>query len=446
MFFEEIGLKVPTIYLPKDTVSLRKWSVIACDQYTSQPEYWKGVDDLVIGSPSTYHLIYPEVYLEESDKDQRIQQIYSNMNKYLEEGLLEPQRPGFILVNRQIAHGKTRKGLVVALDLEKYDYSAGSQTLIRATEGTIVDRLPPRMQIRERAALEFPHILVLIDDPQKTIIEPLFNKSLPVAYDFDLMMKGGHITGYKIENEKMIEEIAANIKKLADKKAFNKKYSVSNQEVLLYAMGDGNHSLATAKALWEKRKKNAADPTTIMNHPSRFALVELVNLHDEGMQFEAIHRVIFNIRPQAMLDSMKSFFAAQGVQFSYTKTDQAAVIAGLKGSTNTKQQVIHFVSGDVCGHIELTNPKLNLEVGSLQSFLDWYLKQEPKVTIDYVHGDNVVLDLGQKSNNIGFFLPAMSKHELFKTVILDGALPRKTFSMGDADEKRFYLEARKIID
>ncbi len=435
MLFEDIGLKVPEILLPKQGIDMTKWTVVACDQYTSEPEYWQKVKEYIGDSPSTLNIIYPEVYLEESEHEaqQRIENINSIMEDYLNNDVFQNVK-GFILVDRKTSQVESRKGLIVALDLEKYDYSKGSQTLIRATEKTIVERLPPRIKIRENAPIESPHIMVLIDDPEKTVLEPLFEKNLEKAYDFELMMDSGHIKGYKIEDENTLKEVAEKLSKIADLENFNNKYQVSDKGVLLFAMGDGNHSLATAKAIWEEKKKQGAS----MKDPARFALVELVNVHDSGLEFEPIHRVVFNVDYNNMLENMKKYYEEQGCEFSYDLYEEKQEI---KPEENT--HMIHFVAGDKLGKIKIKNPIFNLEVGTLQAFLDHYLKRKES-NIDYIHGEDVVKDLGKKQDNMGFFLPPMSKHELFKTVIVDGALPRKTFSMGEADEKRFYLECRKI--
>jgi uncharacterized protein (DUF1015 family) len=446
MHFNNIGLTIPTILFPNKDIDLTKWAVIACDQYTSQPEYWEKVKKTVGESPSTLNLIYPEVYLESENRDQITKTIHENMKKYIQDGVIVPQKPGFILVDRKTAKVETRKGLIVSLDLEKYDYSKGAQTLIRATEGTIIERLPPRIKIRENSIIELPHIMVLIDDPERTVIEPLFEMQLEKICDFDLMMNSGHIKAYRIDNRGIIDEIAKNIAKLADINTFNKKYNVSGKGVLLYAMGDGNHSLAAAKAIWENIKAKAEDKTGIMDHPARFSLVELVNVHDEGIVFEPIHRVVFNVNPEYMLRQMEFYYKGNDSDFSYktfrSREETNRELPLLKGEGTHN---ISFVTKNMHGIITVKNPALNLEVGTLQSFLDKHLKENNESKIDYIHGEEVVASLGLKSNNIGFYMPAMSKHDLFKTVILDGALPRKTFSMGEADEKRFYLECRQII-
>jgi hypothetical protein len=447
MNFKEIGLHVPEILLPKNGSDMMKWSVVACDQYTSQPKYWKKAKDLVENAPSTLSLILPEVYLETPREKELVSEINRNMKKYLDENILVKQKPGFVLVDRKTSIAPSRKGLVVALDLEQYNFREGSETLVRATEGTIVDRLPPRIQVRKDAPVELSHIMVLIDDPDKTVIEPLLDMDLEKIYDFELMMESGHIKGYQVDNENIINSIAEKLAKLADPDTFNRKYNVNNQAVLLYAMGDGNHSFATAKAIWEELKKNAESTEKIMSHPARYALVELVNLHDDGLEFEPIHRVLFNIDTEDLFNAMRDFYTGQGSELSIrTFSSELEAETEAKKARENNFHAVSFVTNKTAGVLVIKDPKLTLEVATLQSFLDSYLVDKPNAKIDYIHGKEVVSELGSKPGNIGFFLEPMSKQDLFKTIILDGALPQKTFSMGEADEKRFYLECRKITD
>lgn len=449
MSLNYLGIKVPKILLPNEKIDLAKWAVVACDQYTSQMEYWCKVEENVGDAPSTLHLVFPEVYLEDEDKEERIESITSAMEKYMDEAILKPLSSGFIYVERETLHSGVRKGLMVAIDLEQYDYHEGSQTLIRATEGTVLDRLPPRICIRQGASLEIPHIMVLIDDPQLTVIEPITNdlSNRVKLYDFDLMMSGGHITGYQVDDKPTIDRIFDALTALANPDAFRKKYEVGGDKgVLLFAMGDGNHSLATAKACWEDLK-SSLNPEEIETHPAHFALVELVNVHDNGLMFEPIHRVLFNVKPEKVLNDMKEFFLPTNQDFQYelfkTESEMMEKYGQLKESFKGHKIICTFEQQ--WGILLIDNPQSNLEVGTLQAFLDDYLKKESHTTVDYIHGNDVVANLGSRHGNIGFFLPTMSKNNLFKTVILDGVLPRKTFSMGEADEKRFYLECRKII-
>jgi len=435
---ESLGVQVPNILLPVNAVDHHKWAVIACDQFTSQPEYWQDVDKIVGDCPSTLRMILPEVFLETENEKQKIEEAKKTMEQYLQKGVFQTFN-GCILVERQLA-GKTRFGLMIAVDLEKYDFSKGSQTLIRATEGTILDRLPPRIRIREGAKLEFPHIIVLIDDPEKTVIEPLVTSKNDFfkLYDFDLMKGSGHLKGYAIDQEPELQAIEKAFRQLADKESFQKKYQVSdNYGVLLFAMGDGNHSLATAKSVWEKIK-----PTVGMNHPARYALVEIENIHDDGLEFEPIHRVLFSLK-RDILSEMRLFWK-DGVQLK--KVENFQELVNEVDDQIDSNQKFGFILDDQLYVVEIFFPATNLPVGTLQLFLDKFMKAEGADKIDYVHGGEVTYSLGRKPGNCGFYLPAMPKNQLFKTVIIDGALPRKTFSMGEAHEKRFYLEGRNISE
>ena len=445
-FFSNIWIKVPEIYLPKQWIDIKKRSVVACDQYTSQPEYRKEVQNFIGKDPSTYNIIFPEVYLEEAGKKERIENIHKNMNNYIQEGIVESQWDCFILVDRKTSHTSSRKWLIVALDLEKYDYSIWSQTLIRATEWTILDRLPPRIDIRKNAPLELPHIMVLIDDPEKTVIEPLFTtlEKYPKAYDSDLMMEGGHVTGYKIADETTIVDIVQNLENLANKKTFTQKYNINeDMGVLLFAMGDGNHSLATAKAIWEDKKK-WLNETEKDNHPTRFALVELVNIHDNGLVFEPIHRVIFNVQTESIEQEMEIYFENQWSKIHRENYQTFEEMKNNMKKSDKSTQYFCMMYTWKYSIVSIKNPKLHLEVANVQSFLDTYLTSHAQSKIDYIHGENITDQLGTKEGNIWFILPIMDKKEFFPTVIIDGALPRKTFSMGEAEEKRYYLECREI--
>jgi hypothetical protein len=435
---DKVALAVPRILLPRNGVNLARWAVVACDQYTSQPDYWQDVDRLVGASPSTLRLTLPEVYLGQADTAARVAQINATMATYLAEGILEPQAPGFMLVDRTTQPSGTRRGLVVALDLERYDFRPGSQPLIRATEGTILDRLPPRIEIRQHAPIELPHIMVLIDDPAGTVIEPLATRDLPIAYETELMKGGGHIRGRAVRDAATIEAVARALAALATPEMMQQRYGTAEGGVFLYAMGDGNHSLATAKAIWESLKAEQGFDR-VKDHPARHALVELVNVHDAGLHFEAIQRVVFDVEPQALLAAMDAYFGAgdRGYRRLPATSEAPREILGAG-----PHRFAYVCSGE-WGTVELDRPPHTLPVGSLQAFLDSAL---PKLggSIDYIHGDDVVRDLGARPRHVGFFVPPMPKHDLFKTVLRDGPLPRKAFSMGEAHEKRYYLEARSI--
>lgn len=436
---QKIGIRVPEVFLPAKNIDLHKWAVIACDQFTSQPEYWDRVEKLVGDAPSTYHLILPEAILNKPEKDQRIVYAQQKMNEYLESGILEAHW-SFVLVERRLSD-KTQTGLIVALDLENYDYNKGSQSLIRATEGTILDRLPPRMQVRRGAPLELPHILVLYDDPEATVLKKVLEQKqdLPLAYDFELMEGSGHVTGHFIKDQKLIESVVNNLAKLMEPEQYQKRYGdLKGKEVspLLFAVGDGNHSLATAKAIWEELK-----PEVGMDHPARYALVELVNLHDDSLKFEAIHRVLFNVDDKFHSTMLDHF----GSGVNVTTCADFEEMSEKTLESNDKTQRFGMITSLDYLLIELNEAKHNLSVANLQEFLDIYLQEHTDVEIDYVHGDDVLNQLARQPNNLGFYLPPITKDNFFKTVIIDGSLPRKTFSMGHAKDKRFYLEARKIL-
>lgn len=416
----KIPFKRGNILLPKNT-DMTKWSVVACDQYTSEPEYWNSVREIVGSNPSTLNLTLPEIYLEESDVEERIKKINQNMEELVNMDFFNEYSDSMIYLERTQEDGKVREGLMGIVDLEDYSYEKGSQTLIRATEKTVIERIPPRVKVRENALLELPHIMILIDDEKKNIIESLKNKvtESDIVYDFDLMKNGGHIKGYLLNNETM-DEVDERLECLADKDYFENKYGVKDKGILLFAMGDGNHSLATAKACYENLKKEIGEKA--LSSKSRYALVELVNLHSDALEFEAINRVIFNTDKDKLLNSLKEYYT-------------------INKEGNGQEFRVVTDSIDEAWYIE--NPKSNIAVGSIQMFLDDYLKDNVG-KIDYIHGEDVTKSLASKDNNVGFIFDAMSKEDLFKTVILDGALPRKTFSMGHANDKRYYLEARKI--
>jgi len=441
--YESIAIGIPEIQHPREGLDLTKWAVVACDQFTSEPAYWEKVAAFVGDAPSALNLIYPEVYLGEKNEDARIARIRDHMKLYIEKGLFLSFE-GFVYVERT-AGSRTRKGLMVCLDLEQYDFRKGSKSLIRATEGTILERIPPRVRIREGAPLEIPHIMVLFDDPENTVIGPLGRKKagLTKIYDFDLMMNSGHLSGFRVDSPELEARLVRSLAALADPGAFAKKYGLaSGTPVLLYAMGDGNHSLATAKTIWEKTKEKALDKTAIMDSPLRHALVELVNLHDKALIFEPIHRVLFDLAPERnVIGELLSFYKGRSLYSDVCSgQEMQTVVDSQQGSPHT----IGVIVGEGFGLVKISRPEANLPVGTLQNFLDVFMKDKGAKAIDYVHGTESVVQLGNKRNTVGFYLPALNKNDLFKTVILDGVLPRKTFSMGEAWEKRFYMEARRL--
>ena len=328
-----------------------------------------------------------------------------------------------IYIERTQSDGKIRHGLIGKVDLDCYDFTPGSGALIRATEGTVLDRIPPRVRVRKDAPIELPHIMVLIDNPEKTVIEPLSaaTGSMQQLYDFDLMQGGGHIKGWLL-NEDQQAAVAAALKALEAPEVQEAKYGLKDAAPLLYAMGDGNHSLATAKRCFEDLKEKLGEAAYAS--PARYALVELVNNHDDALVFEPIHRVLFGVKPQAVLDALKAFYPG-----AYEGEGEG--------------HVIRWCFGDTEGAVTVPKPAVQLAVGTLQNFLDVYKKEHP-FEIDYIHGDDTVRRLASQPDALGFFLPPMGKEQLFKTVMADGVLPRKTFSMGHAQDKRYYLEARKI--
>jgi len=434
------------ILVPGKGVDLTKWCVVACDQFTSQPEYWARAEALVGTAPSTLRIIYPEVYLNEAEpaKAQRIAAIQQTMRDYLAApGLLEPAEWP-VYVERTVL-GRTHRGIVLAVDLENYEFVRNATTLIRPTEETIVERLPPRMRIRNGAPLESPHILLLIDDAERTVVEPLTPLAragtLSRMYSTELMLDGGRVEGFRVDGEAR-EKVFAALARLATPEVQRAKYGeAAAAHPLVYAVGDGNHSLATAKRIWEERKAAGDDPAS---SPARYALVELCNVHDEALVFEPIHRVFEGPACASLLDALKAHFGAR-FSFEAMPADRAthAVIA----HGNVAPHKFAFVSAAVSGVVTIADPDKTLVVATVQPALDAVLKANPgKLAIDYVHGEDVVLSLGTKDpEHCGILLPPMAKSDLFKTVVSAGLVPRKTFSMGHAVEKRYYLECRRIL-
>ncbi len=420
--FEDLGFSPADILLPKEA-DMRKWAVVACDQFTSEPEYWEAVEKEVGEAPSTLRLILPEAHLNAPDVDERISAINATMRRYMEEGIFRTWENALIYIERTQSDGKVRHGLIGKVDLDCYDFTPGSGALIRATEGTVLDRIPPRVRVRKDAPIELPHIMVLIDNPEKTVIEPLTAAadSMQLLYDFDLMQGGGHIRAFLLSDEQQTT-VANALRELAAPDVQEAKYGLKDASPLLYAMGDGNHSLATAKRCFEDLK--AREGEAAYTSPARYALVELVNNHDDALVFEPIHRVLFGVDPEKVLEGLKEAYPA-----------------AYEGEGDG--HVIRYCFGDREGAITVPHPSVQLAVGTLQNFLDAWKKEHP-FEIDYIHGDETVRRLASQPNAIGFLLPPMGKEQLFKTVMADGVLPRKTFSMGHAQDKRYYIEARVI--
>ena len=419
------------ILLPQNC-DLSLWSVVACDQYTSQPEYWQRVEERVGRAPSALRLILPESCLEGPDVETDIMEINNTMTRYLREGRFAEYPHSLIYVERTLNCGRVRRGLVGMVDLEQYDYEPGAQTPVRATEGTVLSRIPPRVAVRKNAPIELPHVMLLADDPRETVIEPLAAQTgeMELLYDFDLMERGGHIRGWRL-GEKQMDQVARAMEALADPETFRRRYNLSEDvPVLLFAVGDGNHSLATAKECYE-RAKRLTPQEQWDSLPARYALCELVNLHDHSLEFEPIHRVVFGVDPRFLVDELTRY---------YPNT-----LRGEGPDTDQRRHVLRYVYAGEEGAVTVLTPRAQLAVGTLQTFLDEFLAAHPQSRIDYVHGDDVARSLAQEREDaIAFLLPAMGKEELFPTVIHDGVLPRKTFSMGEAHDKRFYLEARRI--
>jgi len=421
--FQSLGFYPADILLPKDA-DMNKWAVVACDQFTSQPEYWAAVEEAVGDAPSALRLILPEAKLNGPGVEEDIAAINGAMQSYLDDGLFREYPGSLIYIERIQSDGKVRHGLLGMVDLDQYDFTPGSGALIRATEGTVLSRIPPRVRVRKDAPIELPHVMLLLDDPERSVIEPLAagKEAMEPLYDFGLMQGGGHITGRKL-TEDQADAVAEALAGLITPAAMEKKYGMGGAAPLLFAVGDGNHSLATAKQCWEDMKKTLPE-AALENHPARYALVEVVNLHDDALQFEPIHRVVFGVDPADFLAAFKAVYpdAREG---------------------RGEGHVIEVVWRGYDGFLTVPHPRQQLAVGTLQAFLDSYVKAHGG-EIDYIHGDAVTKELGAKPGNIAFLLPAMGKGQLFKTVIADGVLPRKTFSMGHAQDKRYYVEARKI--
>ena len=424
MTYEELPFRPADILLPQGC-DLSLWSVVACDQYTSQPEYWQRVEERVGSAPSSLRLILPESCLEGPNVETDITEINNTMSRYLRDGRFAVYPGSLFYVERTLSSGKTRRGLVGMVDLEQYDYEPGSSAPIRATEGTVLSRIPPRVAVRKNAPIELPHVMLLADDPDKTVIEPLsaHTRDMIPLYDFELMEQGGHIRGWQLSQAQMTQ-VADALCRLADPEAFRARYHTApDASVLLFAVGDGNHSLATAKECYQRQKK-LTPPEQWAKLPARYALVELNNLHDQSLEFEPIHRVVFGVEPERVVEELLS-----------------ALPGAYRGEGDG--HVLRFSHAGGKGAVTVPRPEAQLEVGTLQPFLDAYVKEHGG-SIDYIHGADVARDLAARPGNIAFLLPAMGKEQLFPTVIRDGVLPRKTFSMGEAHDKRFYLEARKI--
>lgn len=425
----KLGIKSADILLPREGIDLKKWATVACDQYTSEPEYWLDVEKIVADSPSTFRITFPEVYLEKEGKKERIRNIVKTMEDYIEEGVFTEYKDSFILVKRT-CDGKSRYGLMAALDLDQYDYSKDSRSLIRATEGTILERIPPRKEIRKDAPLELPHIMVLISDEKRSVIEPLKDKmdSLKRIYSTELMKDGGYLEGYLIDSDEDKEMIY---------QAFESLYSaLDKNNPLLFAMGDGNHSLATAKSCWEDMKKGLSEEER-KDSKARYALVEIENIYDEALLFEPIHRVFFNLSVDEFEKEVLKY--AKGMTYHREKS-----IEDMVERINSREGLVFGLSvNNELYSLEVKGSRNFLSASLMQSVID-SLKERNACQIDYIHGIDVTVRLSNEGNNIGIILPDVDKSSFFETVIKEGSFPRKTFSIGHANEKRYYMEARRI--
>lgn len=434
---ELLGLRIPELFLPKPSVERRSWSVVACDQYTSDNDYWNAVESTVATAPSTLRLVLPEIYLASPDLPDRVQSIHATMGNYLKQGILESQGECAVYVRRTTARSGLREGLVVAVDLERYDYSRGSKSLIRATEGTIVDRIPPRLAVRRDAPLELPHIMVLVEDVERQLIEGLGARrdELHKLYDVELMQRGGHLEGYRLDEEADIDGLLTRLTELLERA----KQRQHTEQPLFWAMGDGNHSLATAKANWEQVKLAlvaAGRITELADHPARFALVEIVNVYSTGLRFEPIHRVIFTDRTTELANALRSSPAVVKLE-PIGEGELRSQLASAQGQNKTG-----YFDGGTFYAVHWS------EEGELPpALVDGLFQQihstDPSAKIDFIHGwDDARKLAGAKA--AAFFVPVLERDRLFARVSEHGPLPRKAFSMGDAEEKRFYMEARRI--
>ncbi len=428
-----LPIAAPEILLPAPGLDLYRWSVIACDQFTSEPEYWTETEEIVGNAPSTLRMVLPEVFLEtlsDREVDAKISAVNASIDNYLDQRLFRALPPGFILVDRRTAHVSSRKGLMLALDLERYDHTPGTYEPIRPTEGTVLSRIPPRVRIREHASVELPHIMVLIDDPDRTVIEPAYAllSGAPPVYDTELMQDGGHLKGFYCDAASVVAENITNaLKALLERSA----------DGLLFAVGDGNHSLATAKAHWDNIRGGLSAKQRD-THPARYALAEVVNIHDDGLDFEPICRVLFGMTLSTFREQATAYYKENG--FSLTPWADADG-NGIEDGTRT----ILVTNGSEHFRMTLRTPPHPLPVGALQMFLDEAIAADDSLRVDYIHGEESVRKLAGP-DSIGFILPDVSKQSFFSMLAEIGVFPRKTFSMGHAREKRYYFEAKMITD
>lgn len=418
------------LFMPCDIMipalcEMEKWSVVACDQHTSEPEYWERADAFIGNEPSTLRMMLPEHTYKWPELQKRIEDTKSKMAEYKKTGVFEVIKDSYVYVERRLYNGKLRCGIVGAIDLENYDFAKGTRPAVRATEGTIVDKLPVRVKLRDGAPLELTHVLMLADDTDEMLIRPLSEKKSEMRklYDFELMERGGHISGYQVTGA-LAECVRDSVAAFGESESFCERYCLNKEPVMIFAVGDGNHSLAAAKVWWEQIKASLGEEER-KNHPARYAIVEIVNLNDESLEFLPINRVVFDVEPNAMMDALLKYFPGSFI--------------GTGGGHE-----ISFVHEAFAGIVSIPRDNGELAIGALSKFLDDYV---PSVggRIDYVHGDDVVVKLSQQPGRLGFVLPTIDKSSFFPSIIKDGVLPRKTFSMGSSNDKRYYLECRKIV-
>jgi hypothetical protein len=439
--FNLLGLEVPSVLLPKvQPAEFSKWPVIACDQFTQDREYWEKVKTAVSGAPSTLNLIFPEVFLSDAYAAQRITDIHSTMNNYLQSGVFAEGRQGFIYIERDTPYQKKRRGLVAAIDLEQYEWQPDARPLIRCTEGTVADRLPPRMDIRRGAPLELPHVLLLIDDDTDSLLPAIGDrvKNIDPVYNTPLMMDSGHVTGWFLDSEEnghsssVMNFIADKLDELYRRSA--NRYGCGNGNPFLFAVGDGNHSLAAAKGIWSEYKKAG---NIDMHHPCRYALVEIENIYDPAIQFEPIHRLVFETSHDDMISLL-----SQLPDFSCRLIGS---VQELSGAVSGKEQFAGNCFGLISGgkYSLIKTSAAGIATACLQPLLDNFAAGNPNL-IDYIHDEDELFRLAALDRTAGILLPSVQKSGLFETVARLGPLPRKSFSMGHSCEKRFYLECRSL--
>ena len=419
------------ILLPSEQIPVGQWGCVACDQFTSDRSYWEKAAQAAAGGPSTLDLILPEVYLEEDDVDARISAIHAAMDDYTR-NVLTRAVDGFIYVERTEQSGRVRQGLVGRIDLEAYSYAEGAVPAIRPSEHTVESRIPPRMAVRRGARLETPHIMMLADDPGCTLIEPIGEKKeqLRKVYEGDLMLNGGHIAGWAVEDPALLAQIDSALNALGSQEAFDARYpQAKGGAPLTLAVGDGNHSLASAKACWEELKPTLT-PEQREHHPARWCLAEVCNIHSPAIEIEPIHRVLFNVDCATVLLSL----------ITWSDSNMAGCCFG-----GSKKQPFTLAGPHMANVLSFEDPTEPLTVGTIDDFISDYIERHPEAKVDYVHDEPAVRALC-KQGAVAFLMPPFAKSDLFRGVVMGGVLPRKTFSMGHAEEKRYYIECRKITE